>query len=66
MNDGCALLIVGAVFFAAIVGAALFFDKAGCDASWNSYQHRWGPMAGCQLKLNNGMWIPVGNYRAVP
>ena len=58
----------GKVIFAAVVvllGFALWADSASCHAKWGNSGHatKWGLIAGCQVRRDDGTWIPSDAMR---
>lgn len=63
-----ASLVVWAFVFAVVLGVAGAFDAIKCHVSWDDsgYEVRWRPVAGCQLKLDDGGWAPATAARVLP
>ncbi len=59
---------LGKLIFAVVVGLlafALWVDNASCHAKWESSGHatKWGLMSGCQVRRDDGTWIPSDAVR---
>ena len=72
MADDEKLLVktVAAIFLitALLIAIAFMAAPAECKGATDGmrFQHRWKAFGGCQIRMDNGDWIPLGNYRVIP
>jgi hypothetical protein len=59
------LLVVGAPIVL-IVGGAMWIASASCysQLELNKLEGIWGPLVDCQVKTEDGYYIPYAQYRA--
>lgn len=48
-----------------VVVAGFSLDKVSCEAQTRDigFPYRWSVAGGCQIRVEEARWIPLGNYR---
>lgn len=61
------LCLVFCVCAALVVGLAYLFGPPQCGQATADigYGHRWLLFGGCQIEVEEGLWIPLENYRYI-
>lgn len=71
MSDFFGFLIMLCISFAIVsipLGCANYvFEEKTCEAQWESSGKQWkySLFGNCQIRLENGDWIPASSYRSV-
>jgi hypothetical protein len=61
-----AIIVVGALIFAAAFAIAGIVAYFSCHARWDKAgmaDVAWGPMQGCLVKMPDGRWLPSDRVR---
>ena len=63
-----ATLVGYAIVLGTIIAVGWGFNAFRCHAAWSDsgYEVRWRPISGCQLKLDDGGWVPATAARVSP
>lgn len=62
MSEDAKIALSAAAFFALLIAALIWFKAEQCDARWSDYQHEWGLVSGCRVKID-GRWVPADRVR---
>lgn len=64
LDDGCLQVILAVVGIAAIVIFSLWQASYTCDVKTRDmgFENRWSYLAGCQIEVESGKWIPLDSY----
>jgi len=61
------MLSVGAIILIIAYSLGSLFEQSVCDKAIAGIgmAHRWSILGGCQIEVDEGVWIPLRNWRYV-